>query len=71
ASCCFRLLIRAKNNKFVENNYVMRIGNPLYYQAFKYLIENERIAKRIISFIIDQEVISLQLKQLVTTFSNM
>lgn len=40
----------------------MRIVNPLYDQAFKYLMDNEAIAKKIVSTILNQEVISLQSK---------
>ncbi|MBK8807516.1 MAG: hypothetical protein IPO21_13095 [Bacteroidales bacterium] len=40
----------------------MRIINPIYDQAFKYLMENERIAKMILSLIIEKEIISLQTK---------
>lgn len=40
----------------------MRIVNPLYDQAFKYLMDNEAIAKKILSLILEQEIISLQSK---------
>ena len=38
----------------------MRIVNPLYDQAFKYLMDNETIAKKVLSLILEQEIISLQ-----------
>ncbi|MFK7971724.1 MAG: hypothetical protein AB8F95_15260 [Bacteroidia bacterium] len=41
----------------------MRIANPLYDHAFKYLMNNNRLAKKVISTIIDQHVISLELNQ--------
>ncbi|MFK7969438.1 MAG: hypothetical protein AB8F95_03675 [Bacteroidia bacterium] len=41
----------------------MRIANPLYDHAFKYLMNNNRLAKKVISTIIDKEVISLELNQ--------
>ena len=40
----------------------MRIVNPLYDQAFKYLMDNETIAKKILSLILEQEIVSLQSK---------
>jgi len=40
----------------------MLIVNPLYDQAFKLLMENNKIAKKIISTIIEKEIISLQLQ---------
>ncbi len=40
----------------------MLIINPIYDQAFKYLMDNEQIAKKVLSIILDQEVISLQSK---------
>ena len=41
----------------------MKIINPLYDKAFKYLMQNERYAKRILSIILDEEVVELQLSQ--------
>jgi hypothetical protein len=40
----------------------MKIANPLYDRAFKVLMENDRIAKLIISTIIEKEIISLELQ---------
>jgi len=40
----------------------MKIINPLYDNAFKYLMDNERIAKLVLSIILDRQVISLQSK---------
>ncbi|MBI4647373.1 MAG: hypothetical protein HY738_12505 [Bacteroidia bacterium] len=40
----------------------MKIVNPLYDQVFKYLMENEPIARKILSVIIEQEILNLQLK---------
>ncbi len=40
----------------------MRIINPLYDQAFKYLMDNELIAKKVLSVILEKEVISVQSK---------
>lgn len=31
----------------------MKIINPLYDRAFKYLMENERLAKKVISVLLD------------------
>ncbi len=39
----------------------MKIINPLYDTAFKYLMENEKLAKKIISTIIECEVLSLEM----------
>jgi len=40
----------------------MKIINPLYDIAFKYLMDNEQIAKIVISIILDKNVIALQSK---------
>jgi len=40
----------------------MRIINPIYDQAFKYLMDNEQMAKKVLSVILEQEVISIQSK---------
>jgi hypothetical protein len=40
----------------------MLIANPIYDAAFKRLMENERIAKFFISTLIEQEVVSLEVK---------
>jgi hypothetical protein len=40
----------------------MRIINPLYDQAFKYLMDNELIARKILSVILEKEVLSVQSK---------
>ncbi len=41
----------------------MKIINPLYDKAFKYLMQNERIAKKVLSVILDQEVLDVNLSQ--------
>lgn len=41
----------------------MKIINPLYDNAFKFLMQNERIAKKILSVILDQEILELTLSQ--------
>ncbi|HMQ48810.1 MAG TPA: hypothetical protein PKA00_15430 [Saprospiraceae bacterium] len=41
----------------------MRIANPLYDHAFKYLMSNERLARKVLSVILDKEVISVELSQ--------
>ncbi len=38
----------------------MRIVNPLYDTAFKYLMDNQKLAKKLISAIIDKEILSLE-----------
>ena len=48
----------------------MKIVNPLYDKAFKYLMENERYACKVLSVILDKEVTSVQLSQQETTFSD-
>ncbi len=40
----------------------MKIVNPLYDRVFKYLMDNESIAKKILSVIIDCEILSLESK---------
>lgn len=41
----------------------MKIINPLYDRAFKYLMENERLAKKVISVLLDKEIEELSLGQ--------
>lgn len=41
----------------------MKIINPLYDKAFKYLMENEKFARRVLSVILDEEVMSVTLRQ--------
>ncbi|OYT13897.1 MAG: hypothetical protein B6I19_02685 [Bacteroidetes bacterium 4572_114] len=41
----------------------MKIANPLYDKTFKYLMENNRIAKKVISVLLDREVIELTVGQ--------
>ena len=45
----------------------MKIINPLYDNAFKYLMENEQIAKIVLSIILDMQVIRFQSKPQETT----
>jgi len=46
----------------------MKIINPLYDKAFKYLMENEKYASKVLSIILDQEVVSVSLSQQETTY---
>ena len=39
----------------------MKIANPIYDLAFKYMMENNRIAKLVLSTILEQEVVSVKL----------
>jgi len=41
----------------------MKIVNPLYDKAFKYLMQNERLAKKVLSVILDQEILELTVSQ--------
>ena len=41
----------------------MKIVNPLYDKAFKYLMENNRLAKKVLSVLLDQEIKELTLGQ--------
>lgn len=41
----------------------MRIANPLYDHAFKYLMANEKLARKVLSTIINRDVISVELSQ--------
>ena len=41
----------------------MKIVNPLYDKAFKFLMQEERLAKKVLSVILDQEIIELTLSQ--------
>ncbi len=48
----------------------MQILNPLYDSAFKYLMEDNNIAKIILSIILDADVVSLQAKPQETSVNN-
>ena len=41
----------------------MKIANPLYDHAFKYLMSNDRLARKVLSVILDKEVLKLELSQ--------
>lgn len=45
----------------------MKIVNPLYDRAFKYLMENERLAKKVLTVLLDTEIEELSLGQQETT----
>ncbi len=46
----------------------MKIINPLYDKAFKYLMENNKFAKKVLSVILDQEVVEVTLGHQETVF---
>ncbi len=48
----------------------MKILNPLYDNAFKYLMEDNNIAKTVLSIILDTDIISLQAKPQETVLHN-
>ncbi len=41
----------------------MKIVNPLYDKAFMFLMQNNRLAKKVLSVILDQEISELSLSQ--------
>ncbi|MEM9848848.1 MAG: hypothetical protein AAF847_13255, partial [Bacteroidota bacterium] len=41
----------------------MKIINPLYDYAFKYLMQNNRIAKKVLSTLLECEVLELSIEQ--------
>jgi hypothetical protein len=45
----------------------MKIINPLYDKSFKYLMENNKLAKKVLSVILDVEVLEVALSQQETT----
>ena len=49
---------------FPPNPYfcTMKIANPLYDHAFKYLMSNDRLAKKVLSVILEKEVLELELQ---------
>jgi hypothetical protein len=53
-----------QRNLFFKSNqaYLMRIANPIYDVIFKYLMENTEIANDILSAILGETIISLQMK---------
>lgn len=56
--------------RFFIKYLLMKIVNPLYDKAFKYLMENNRLAKKVISVILDQEIEELTLRQQETVVSD-
>ncbi len=56
-----------KTNKILFN---MKILNPLYDNSFKFLMEDNNVAKTVLSIILDTEVISLQAKPQETSLPN-
>ena len=49
--------------KTPDATFNMKIINPLYDKAFKYLMENNKIAKKVLSVILDKEVTEVALSQ--------
>jgi hypothetical protein len=47
---------------FAQSTPCMKIINPLYDKAFKYLMENEKFARKVIAVILDEEVESVSLR---------
>ena len=45
----------------------MKIVNPLYDKAFKYLMENDKLAKKVLSVILDMDIEQVSLEQQETT----
>ncbi len=41
----------------------MRIANPLYDHAFKYLMSNERLARKVLSVLLEKKVLAVELSQ--------
>jgi hypothetical protein len=41
----------------------MKIANPLYDHAFKYLMSNDKLARKVLSVILEKEVLELELSQ--------
>jgi len=41
----------------------MKIINPIYDKAFKYLMQNDKFAKKVLSVLLDQEVLDVKLSQ--------
>jgi len=54
-----------KNKNFTK----MKIVNPLYDYAFKYLMDNEQIAKKVLSIILNTKILQLHSKPQETTIS--
>lgn len=48
----------------------MKIANPLYDYAFKYLMSNDRLAKKVLSTILDKEILELELSPQETVVHN-
>ena len=41
---------------------MLRVANPIYDVVFKYLLDDNKVAKKLLSLIIEKEVVSLELK---------
>ncbi|MBI4645438.1 MAG: hypothetical protein HY738_02305 [Bacteroidia bacterium] len=48
----------------------MKIINPIYDQAFKYLMENKAAAKKIISVITEEEILNIEVSNIETTIED-
>ena len=46
-----------------KKEYIMIIANPIYDIVFKYLMEDERIAKTILSALLKKEVIDVKVRR--------
>ena len=56
-----RVYSQSIDNYQLSIESTMLIVNPLYDHAFKYLMQNERIARKVLSVILDQEVTTVEL----------
>ena len=42
---------------------IIKVANPIYDSVFKYLMEDERIAKTILSALLKKEVVSVKIRR--------
>ncbi len=49
---------------------MITLFNPIYDQAFKYLMENNELAKKILHLILDKEIVQLQMKNIEFPIAN-
>ena len=54
-----KMLSLYSESKPVKNKKIMEIANPIYDVVFKYMMEDNTVAKLLVSSIIGEEVVSL------------
>ena len=51
------------NERKGEKSMILSVANPLYDAVFKFLMEDERIAKIVLSALLKKEVVSVEMRR--------